>query len=73
MVIFAALVIAAAPGAQEPRAVTAERQAVAMVRILPGAQVRFSQLEKIAPESFSDARIRDTDGSSRPARLVEFQ
>ncbi len=76
MVIVAALIVAALPAGQGPlpaQPVAAERQAVAMVRIVPGAQVRFSELEKIAPESFTDARIRGSDGSSQPARLVEFQ
>ena len=75
MVIFAALLLAAEPAAQAapPQYAVAETQAVAMVRILPGAQVKFSELEKIAPESFTDSRIRDIDGQSRPARLVEFQ
>jgi hypothetical protein len=76
MVIVAALVVASLPAAQVPLAVQqvgAERQAIAMVRIVPGAQVKFSELEKIAPESFTDARIRGSDGSSQAARLVEFQ
>lgn len=76
MVIFAALVVAgfqAEPSSPPVQRVAAERQAVAMVRILPGAQVRFSELEKNAPESLRDTQIRATDGSSQPARLVEFQ
>ncbi len=71
MVLLAALVLAATPAAPPQRA-AAERQAIATVRILAGAPVRFGQLEKIAPARLSDARIRDTDGSSRAARLVEF-
>jgi hypothetical protein len=43
-----------------------------MVRILPGAPVRFSELEKQAPDRLTDARIRTADGASQPARLVEF-
>jgi hypothetical protein len=75
MVILAALVFAMTP-AQEPPApaerVAAERQAVAMVRILPGAQIKFAELEETAPHSFTDSRIRGADGSLEPARLVEF-
>ena len=72
MVIFAALLLAAAPLAPVQR-VAAERQAIAMVRIVPGAQVRFSEIEQSAPERFRDTQIRGVDGSSEPARLVEFQ
>jgi hypothetical protein len=76
MAILAAVLLAVSPSPPAlpaPHPVTAERQAVAVVRILPGAQFRYAELEKIAPASFTDAQIRDTDGSSRPARLIEFQ
>ena len=75
MVVFAALVLAAAPAAlvAPPQPVAAERQANAMVQIFKGAPVRFSELEKSAPASFSNARIRGADGSSEAARLIEFQ
>ena len=75
MVIFAAFALSVALGeaaAARPEPVAAERPAVAMVRILPGAPVRFSELEKQAPERLTDARIRTADGASQPARLVEF-
>ena len=74
MVILAALVLAAAPpaAAPTPRIVAAESQAVAMVRIFRTEPVRFAEIEKTAPESFSDARITGADGSSEPARLIEF-
>ncbi len=72
MVIVAALILAAAPEPVAPR-VVAERQAIAMVRILPGAVLKFSEIEKSAPESFRDTQIRAADGSAQPARLVEFQ
>jgi hypothetical protein len=51
----------------------AERQAIAMVRILPAAQIRFAEIEKNAPEMLRNSRIRTADGSNQPARLVEFQ
>ncbi len=75
MVIVAALLLAAAPAEAAPPAqrVAAESQALAMVRILPGAQIRFFELEQSAPERFRDTQIRAADGSSEPARLVEFQ
>ena len=75
MVLIAALLLAAAAEPAPPPAmpVVAERQAVAMVRILPGAQLRFSEIEKKAPETLTDAQIRRRDGSPEHARLVEFQ
>ena len=76
MLLLAALAIAAAPAGQTPppvERVAAERQAQAMVRILPGAQLRFAEIEKNAPQSFRDTQIRAADGSLEPARLVEFQ
>ena len=76
MVLLAALVLAtspAEPSAPQPQRVTAERQAVAIVRILPGAQLRFAEIEKSSPERLTDTRIRTADGSTEPARLVEFQ
>ena len=75
MVLIAALLLAAAaePAAPPVLRVVAERQAVAMVRILPGAQLRFSEIEKSAPETFTDAQIRGADGSPERARLIEFQ
>jgi hypothetical protein len=73
MVIFAALVLAAQPAGQLPPPAAAQRQAAAMVRILPGAAIKFRELEKSAAYRFTNARIRGSDGSSQPARLVEFQ
>ena len=80
MVLVAALLLAAAPGqpaqsaqpAQPPRLVTAEQQAMATVRILSGDPIRFSELEKQAPERFRDAHIRGVGGAPEPARLIEF-
>lgn len=75
--MLAALVLAPAPATEPPQPqpprVAAERQALAMVRILPGAHLRFAEIEKNAPESFRDTQIRAADGSLEPARLVEFQ
>ena len=76
MVLVAALFLAAVPAEQRSpgkQPVVAEREAVATVRILPGAQLRFSEIEKTAPESFSDAQVRGAHGLLEPARLVEFQ
>ena len=73
MIILAALVLGAASEQAPPvQRVSAERQAYAMVRILPGAQIRFAELEHSAPERFTDTHIRTADGSSAPARLIEF-
>ena len=75
MVILAAFLVAAAaePAPPPVQRVAAERQAVALVRILPGVALKFSEIEKSAPESFRNTEIRAADGSAQPARLVEFQ
>jgi hypothetical protein len=76
MVLFAALFLTTAttqPAAPPVQRVAAERQAVAMVRIVRGAPVKFSELEKIAPGRFTFALVRNADGAPQPARLVEFQ
>ena len=75
MVILAYLALAAA-SSQTPPPVTiaaAERQAVAMVRILPGVPLRFAEIEQSAPEMLRDTRIPNSDGSTEPVRLIEFQ
>ena len=74
MVILAILAVAGASASPPPPLrVAAERQAVAMVRILSGAPLRFSEIERNAPETLRNTRVRAPDGSMEPARLVEFQ
>ena len=74
MVILTILALAGASATPPPPLrVAAERQAVAMVRILPGAPLRFAEIERTAPETLRDTRIRTPAGSTEPARLVEFQ
>ena len=76
MVIVAALLVAAAPSEPPPppvQRVMAESQAVAMVRILPGAALKFGEIESGTPELLRDAQIRAADGSIEPARLVELE
>ena len=74
MLILAALALSATPVDIPPptRIVAAERQAQAMVRILPGTALRFAEIEHSAPERLRDTHIRTPDGSPEPARLVEF-
>ena len=74
MVILAALALAATPAEARPPApvVAAERQAQAVVRIVPGAALRFAEIERNAPETFRDTQVRAPDGSPERARLVEF-
>ena len=74
MVIFAALALSVTPADPPPpvRIVAAERQAQAMVRILPGAALRFAEIEQSAPETLRDTQVRTPDGTPEPARLIEF-
>ena len=75
MIILAALALSATPIESPPpvRIVTAERQAQAIVRILPGAALRFAEIEQSAPETLRDTQVRTPDGTPEPARLIEFQ
>ena len=78
MVIVVSLALAAAALAVplervEPQAVAPERQAQAMVTILPAARLEFSKLEKSRPERFRETYIPAPDGSLQPVRLVEFE
>ena len=69
MLILALAAVAAQPTA--PVAVT--RQVRAMVKIVSAAPLRFKEIEKQAPELLRDAKVRASDGSLQPVRLVEFQ
>ena len=74
MVIFAALAACRAPPAppSTPRIVAAESQAIAMVRILRAEPVQFVGARKNRPRTFQRCEVHGADGSSEPARLVEF-
>ena len=71
MLIFAAALLAATPPA--PERVVPVRQARAMVTITAGAKLRFTELEKTAPELFRKSSVRSPDGAPEAARLIEFQ
>lgn len=75
MVLFAAAILAASPvqSPAAPTAVTSDRQAQAMVRILPAAALRFAELDRARPEMFRESQIRSADGSATAVRLVEFE
>ena len=52
----------------EPR-----RQARATVRILSGAPVRFAEIEAERPKVLRSTVVRSTDGTTQPAKLLEFE
>jgi hypothetical protein len=64
------LVLAAAA---PPAAVAPAVQARASVRLERGAALRFAQIEREQPTRLRATRIKASDGSPQPARLVEFQ
>jgi hypothetical protein len=57
----------------EPQVVVPERQARAIVTILAGAPLRFSEIERERPLELRESRVRGADGSIETVRLVEFQ
>ena len=78
MVIVTSLALATAALAVplervEPHAVAPERQAQVTVIILPAARLRFSEIEREQPMLLRETVIRAPDGSTQPAKLVEFQ
>jgi len=44
-----------------------------MVRIIPGAKLRFAELEKADPKLFRESRVRSANGLAETARLIEFE
>jgi hypothetical protein len=68
---IAALVAARAPQAQAP--VSPERQAQAMVIILPSASLRFSEIERTDPRALRETHLRGADGKPVTVKLVEFE
>lgn len=57
----------------EPQTVAPERQARAVVTILSGAPLRFSEIEREHPEMLRESRVRAADGSVETVKLVEFE
>ena len=71
MVLLIALAAATASPAQ-PRVAPARAQAMASIRILSAAPLRFSQIEAREPKTLRDSVVRSADGSTTPVRIVEF-
>ena len=49
------------------------RQARATVTVISAPRIEFARIERDSPQLLRDTTIRSTDGSTQPARLVEFQ
>ena len=72
MLPFFLLAVAAdAPAASSPR-VSAAQPAQAVVRIVRGAAIRFSEAERFEEAVARKAAVRERDGSVRTASLIEF-
>ncbi len=72
MLPFLLLAVAAdASVAPTPR-VSAVQPAQAAVRIVRGAQIRFSGVERFEEGVVREATVRERDGSLRIASLIEF-
>jgi hypothetical protein len=72
--MLALLLLATASGgpAEEARRPTAVEPVRAMVRILRGAEIRFSEKAHFDVSIRREAKVREPDGSLRPASLIEF-
>jgi hypothetical protein len=68
-----AAVLAAPLERVELQVVAPERQARAMVTILSGAPLRFSEIERERPLELRESRVRGANGSIETVKLVEFQ
>ena len=75
MSLLVALAAAAAVPTDQPTARPAPgfARATATIRILSGTTIRFSEVERTAPDTLRETRVRASDGSIRTARVVEFQ
>ena len=72
MLPFLLLAVAAdAPAAPAPR-VSAAQPAQAVVRIVRGAAIRFSEAARFEESVAREATVRERDGSVRTASLIEF-
>lgn len=69
--LFLAAAVLDTPAEQRPRAPAVE-PALASVRIVRGAEVRFGKLVRLEASLVREAVVRDRDGSTRPASLIEF-
>ena len=71
LTFFLAAAVANAPADQpSPTATTASAQAV--VRIVRGTEVRFGKDLRFEASIPRETRIRERDGSTSPASLIEF-
>ncbi|HEU0283818.1 MAG TPA: hypothetical protein VFR52_01605 [Sphingomicrobium sp.] len=64
-------VAAEAPAAPSPR-VSAAQPAQAVVRIVRGAAIHFSEAKRFEGSVARDGTVRERDGSVRTASLIEF-
>jgi hypothetical protein len=60
-----------APPGPSPR-VSAAQPTQAVVRIVRGAEIRFSQVDRFEASVVREATVRERDGSVRTASLIEF-
>lgn len=70
MMLLAAVAAIAQPVLQAPAAAT---QATATIRVIAAVRLRLDALENTGAPRAHQVMIRTADGSSQPARLIEFQ
>ena len=69
--IAAAAALAAAPQMLSPAAATA--QATATIRIVAAVRLKLDGGDHPGAPPPRDSKVKDRDGNSQPARLIEFQ
>ena len=71
LTLFLAIAAADLPSDQ-PKRTAATTQATATVRIVRGAEIRFSSATRFEESVVRVSIVRERDGSARTASLVEF-
>lgn len=73
MFLLAAAIAASAPAASAPPAPAVQVQATATVRILSGVRLKLDSATNTDAPPAHDAVVMTKDGTTQPARLIEFQ
>ena len=71
MFLIAAIALATAP--MSPAAPSATAQATATIRVVTGIRLKFDAAENPGAPASHDAVLRLSDGTTQPAKLIEFQ
>ena len=73
MVLLLAAVLATASTPPAAPAPSATAQATATIRVITGVRLTFNAAVNPGAPAAHDAVVRQADGASQPAKLIEFQ